>query len=523
MPRHPDFDHIYQNFIRQYGAEKGEQFYHAWLNKNGLDDTKPYDVGEQYFSESFKWAKPAIRLVKEDEDAKWYMVRAATANISMNRNDYRDTQQQMMAARSLSHRPLNMNHDHSKWLPFPDARVHFANYEDNTVETLIRIPKSLPAIIKKLDDGLLPNPPKGAVTHVSIEGFPLEGYGRRTGEGFEPQLYAYTALALLEKGEQLPGDPLTTIDPLTESVQRWSTPIDESLGHSLVESLNMTQEKGIVKGADQQTIGKGEGPDAQDLYARRKTEMPQIPLGGDAVMPTTPTSPPQIQPLPRESQEPDVLEQYLKETIELKRKIADQTDAIREKDSRISVLEEDAAKQRRKTAEQSSHISKLEKDQLDNTSKIMELDQHLRDRDSRVAIMDTTITQKDSQIRKFKEQIDEVQERYTKAVGRAEDLNQKNTDNLKSLNETSTALAAAKTDLSKRDKDVVDARREVAASSEDNAKLTRQVADLTDDARERAKKLYAVEQECAKLRDDNETLSLRIKRFAKLGKIVVKI
>jgi len=41
MPRHEDFQKIYQNFIEQYGEEEGENNYYAWLNKQGFDDTKP--------------------------------------------------------------------------------------------------------------------------------------------------------------------------------------------------------------------------------------------------------------------------------------------------------------------------------------------------------------------------------------------------------------------------------------------------------------------------------------------------
>ena len=40
-PMSDDFERILQNFIRQYGQEKGKQYYYAWLNKHNLDDTKP--------------------------------------------------------------------------------------------------------------------------------------------------------------------------------------------------------------------------------------------------------------------------------------------------------------------------------------------------------------------------------------------------------------------------------------------------------------------------------------------------
>ena len=42
MPKDPDFVKIHARFIKQYGEKKGEELYHAWLNKKGYDDTKPF-------------------------------------------------------------------------------------------------------------------------------------------------------------------------------------------------------------------------------------------------------------------------------------------------------------------------------------------------------------------------------------------------------------------------------------------------------------------------------------------------
>ena len=95
--------------------------YYAWLNKNELDDTKSYRVEEQYYireslQESFHWIRPETveELNRRDPDGKYYKLRALTANISMNKNDYRDVQKLMMAAKSLGWRPLNIDHDHNQ-------------------------------------------------------------------------------------------------------------------------------------------------------------------------------------------------------------------------------------------------------------------------------------------------------------------------------------------------------------------------------------------------------------------------
>ncbi len=42
MPKHSDFVKIHARFIKQYGKEKGNSLYFAWLKKKGYDDTKPF-------------------------------------------------------------------------------------------------------------------------------------------------------------------------------------------------------------------------------------------------------------------------------------------------------------------------------------------------------------------------------------------------------------------------------------------------------------------------------------------------
>ena len=46
MPKHPDFQKIYNRFKKQYKG-KGESLYYAWLNKKGYDDTKPFPKGKE--------------------------------------------------------------------------------------------------------------------------------------------------------------------------------------------------------------------------------------------------------------------------------------------------------------------------------------------------------------------------------------------------------------------------------------------------------------------------------------------
>ena len=200
------------------------------MTKYGLNISKPYSNQVQLYEclgglcEAFRWTTPLMQYYKSDESAKFYKTKALTVNISMNKKDYTDLEQFKDAAPTLTWRPLNMNHDHKKFLPFPEARVDWAAYEDQAVECIIRIPNELKSIQAAIESG--------DIMHVSIEGEP------RGASGNAPEYYNFTALALLEKDVTLPGDPLTYLEPLF---------MRESMARSLVESLEIDREKDIRK------------------------------------------------------------------------------------------------------------------------------------------------------------------------------------------------------------------------------------------------------------------------------------
>ncbi|MEM3737541.1 MAG: hypothetical protein QXJ75_05610 [Candidatus Bathyarchaeia archaeon] len=105
MPRHTDFEKIYQNFLAQYGEEKGESLYYAWLKKHSLDDTKPLEPQRPKLEEAFEWASPL----------SWYgyhnIIRgvALVPRTSLNMNHYVE-EELVKAARSLADRPIYINH-----------------------------------------------------------------------------------------------------------------------------------------------------------------------------------------------------------------------------------------------------------------------------------------------------------------------------------------------------------------------------------------------------------------------------
>ncbi|HUW44760.1 MAG TPA: hypothetical protein VMW50_03100 [Dehalococcoidia bacterium] len=227
---HVDFKRILTDFLSLFG-EAGRRKYDDFIKQYSLDATKSYasQLTRECLNgicESFQWATPLIQYLKKDEEAKYYKVRALTATLSMNANDYSDLEEIERSARTLTWRPLNLNHDPRQMLPFPQNRVDWAEYEDLAVEAIIRIDNEQADIQDKLDNGDIVNP--------SIEGEPRGGYRTEDGRNV-PKWYNFTCLALLEKNASLPGVPTTIgFEPLF---------LNEALGHSLVESLSMEQEK----------------------------------------------------------------------------------------------------------------------------------------------------------------------------------------------------------------------------------------------------------------------------------------
>ena len=143
MPRHPDFEKIYRQFIKRYGEEKGKRYYYAWLKKLGLDDTKPY--GAQV-KEAFRWAR-----YQGDE---YYYCEAAFPVESMNKNIYTE-EELIRAARTLIGKPVNLNHE----TPLEGVEIIDAEYEDGAVECILRIENEE---IRRMIDS-------GEIYHVSIE------------------------------------------------------------------------------------------------------------------------------------------------------------------------------------------------------------------------------------------------------------------------------------------------------------------------------------------------------------------
>lgn len=156
---------------------------------------------KQVLAESFQWAKPLLPILKqfEQDGVSFYRVIASNADIK-NRNGRIYTAKELQAAASsLSERPLNINHDPSRQLSFPENQVLAARFEDGRVECIIQIQDRY---VQQLIES-------GEISKVSIEGFYLDE-SRNTEDTEYPTSLHFRALALLTKDDE-PGDPLTQI------------------------------------------------------------------------------------------------------------------------------------------------------------------------------------------------------------------------------------------------------------------------------------------------------------------------
>ena len=184
-------------------CEEGKRVYYAWLNKLGLDDTKPYET----LQEKFSWTKSYLKFLKEDEKAKYFKVEALFPLSSMNNNVY-TKDELLQAARSLVGKTVDLNHTDEK---LPEVTIYDAQYEDNCVECLLRIEKESKAL--KLIE-------KGDILQVSIEADCLRGT-EQTPEGNVCLGLVFTGLALLTK-DVLPGVPLSRIMPVEKLVESFT-------------------------------------------------------------------------------------------------------------------------------------------------------------------------------------------------------------------------------------------------------------------------------------------------------------
>ena len=200
--RHPDFEKIHLAFLSHYSKDPklGESRYADWVAFSGLDETQSYYLQgaarANKSKQSFEWANFLLQFVKEDKDAFYYKVEALFPVESMNKDSPPFTRDEVLqAARSLTGKPSDLNHDHKKMLE--GVEVIAAQFEDDCVECLVRILKTS-VLVGMID--------RKEIVNVSIEGEWSHGI---PGHGL-----VLTGLGWLTKDTTLPGIPLTRIMPV---------------------------------------------------------------------------------------------------------------------------------------------------------------------------------------------------------------------------------------------------------------------------------------------------------------------
>ena len=148
--RHPDFEKIHAAFLQHYSKDPafGEARYVEWVKLSGLDETQSYyaqgAARAAKSKQSFEWAKFLLQFVKEDQDARYYKVEALFPVESMNGGPPFTRDEILQAARSLTGKPSNLNHDGTHPFSLKEVEVVAAQFEDDCVECLVRVLKSSP-------------------------------------------------------------------------------------------------------------------------------------------------------------------------------------------------------------------------------------------------------------------------------------------------------------------------------------------------------------------------------------------
>jgi archaellum component FlaC len=123
---HPDFQKVYNNFIKQYGPSKGKNVYYSWLNKNKLDDKKPMPKGFSPKSEKEIYAEviggsvsfyttPSIQIL-EAEGKKFVRLSGILMNTKYNANSWRVGSSELQnVANTVSGTAIKIQHSYSDW------------------------------------------------------------------------------------------------------------------------------------------------------------------------------------------------------------------------------------------------------------------------------------------------------------------------------------------------------------------------------------------------------------------------
>jgi hypothetical protein len=149
-----------------------------------------------------------FELFEQEDNTKVWNVKAISATITGNKREYTREELQL-GARSLSFRPLNINHDVNQTLPFPENQTLEMEYDINEDAVVGRIQVTDETINKMIE--------AEQINKLSIEQVPTKGENCTKSKCTQKGV-TFTALALLTNNVEA-GDPTTKITPAqTESV-----------------------------------------------------------------------------------------------------------------------------------------------------------------------------------------------------------------------------------------------------------------------------------------------------------------
>ena len=124
---HNDFTSILERFKAHYGISNGILQFQRFVENNDLDPSKPYNPLIQW-QESFQWTEPLLKYLRQDKSgAKFYHCLALSVCTTINNHSY-PAEKLSASSPSMGFRPLNINHNHSRWLSFPANSTVMAKF-----------------------------------------------------------------------------------------------------------------------------------------------------------------------------------------------------------------------------------------------------------------------------------------------------------------------------------------------------------------------------------------------------------
>jgi hypothetical protein len=232
MPKHSDFEKIYQQFIEKHGEEKGKKLYYAWLNSYDppLDDTKPMP---KHIAKKESYVMP---LKVDNFDGRLYLVKALHVGTTgredlvdeqgLPRLRHYDADELKRAARTLINAPVNLNHGP----PLPGANVIWSDYNDEETVVTSLVASKNPKLDKAYDDGDV----IGSSVEFGAVDFPQV-------DGVKPTGIVFTGLAFVTK-DFVPGDSKSSVILIKEILAPSSEKAGES--HAEEKEVEPLSEKG---------------------------------------------------------------------------------------------------------------------------------------------------------------------------------------------------------------------------------------------------------------------------------------